>query len=199
MDRRNFFRILSVTSAGAAAGGCGNHSDKLIPLLVRENEIVPGEEQWHPAVCTECGAGCGTLVRVMEAGRTVERSGQQLRERIAAIKKVEGNPLDPVSGGRLCARGQATVQALYHPDRLRGPMKRTRERGKGQVAGRSNALRRRSVPPLRSSARLTDLRSSAARRSWCSAGRDCRFTISPTRTMRSEWRSEEHTSELQSR
>ena len=135
MDRRNFFRILSVTSAGAAAGGCGNHSDKLIPLLVREHEIVPGEEQWHPAVCTECGAGCGTLVRVMEAVRTVERSGQQLRERIAAIKKVEGNPLDPVSGGRLCARGQATVQALYHPDRLRGPMKRTGERGKGQFAG----------------------------------------------------------------
>ena len=132
MDRRNFFRILSVTSAGAAAGGCGNHSDKLIPLLVREHEIVPGEEQWHPAVCTECGAGCGTLVRVMEAVRTVDRNGQQARERIAAIKKVEGNPLDPVSGGRLCARGQATVQALYHPDRLRGAMKRTGDRGKTQ-------------------------------------------------------------------
>src|ERR1041385_6909020 len=134
MDRRNFFRILSVTSAGAAAGGCGNHSDKLIPLLVRGHEIVPGEEQWDPAVGTECGAGCGTLVRVMEAVRTVERSGQQLRERIAAIKKVEGNPLDPVSGGRLCARGQASVQGLYNPDRLRGPMRR--EGPKGQVVFR---------------------------------------------------------------
>ena len=134
MDRRNFFRILSATSAGALAGGCGKQTDKLIPLLVPEHEILSGVEQWHPAVCTECAAGCGTLVRVMEAVRTIERGGEKVRERIAAVKKVEGNPLDPVSGGRLCARGQATVQSLYHPDRLRGPMKRTGERGKPQFA-----------------------------------------------------------------
>ena len=84
-------------------------------MLVPEHEIVPGEEQWHPAVCTECAAGCGTIVRVMEGVRTIERNGEKLHERIAAIKKIEGNPLDPVSGGRLCARGQAAVQALYHP------------------------------------------------------------------------------------
>jgi anaerobic selenocysteine-containing dehydrogenase len=132
MDRRGFVKILSV-SAGALTGSCGK-TDKLIPLLVAEGEIVPGEEQWHPAVCTECAAGCGTLVRIMEGVRTVERGGEQLRQRIAAIKKVEGNPLDPVSGGRLCARGQAAVQSLYHPDRLRGPMQRTGDRGKGQFA-----------------------------------------------------------------
>jgi len=134
MDRRGFFRILSTTSAGALAGSCGKNTDKLIPLLVPEHEVVPGEEQWHPAVCTECSAGCGTLVRVMEAVRTVERNGEKVRERIAAVKKVEGNPLDPVSGGHLCARGQAVVQALYHPDRLRGPMKRNGDRGKALFA-----------------------------------------------------------------
>ena len=132
MHRRGFFRILSATSAGALAGGCGKNTDKLIPLLVPEHEIVPGEEQWHPAVCTECSAGCGTLVRVMEAVRTVERDGERVHERIAAVKKIEGNTLDPVSGGRLCARGQAGVQSLYHPDRLRGPMKRTGDRGQAQ-------------------------------------------------------------------
>jgi anaerobic selenocysteine-containing dehydrogenase len=131
MDRRNFFKILSTTSAGALSG-CGNQAKKLIPLLVPEHEIVPGEEQWHPAVCTECGAGCATVVRVMEGVRTVERNGEQLRQRIAAIKKIEGNPLDPISGGRLCARGQAGVQSLYHPDRLRGPMKRAGQRGQAQ-------------------------------------------------------------------
>src|SRR5471032_229730 len=136
MDRRGFVKILSETSAGLA-GSCGK-TDKLIPLLVAEGEIVPGEEQWHPAVCTECAAGCGTLVRIMEGVRTIEqageRAGEQLRQRVADIKKVEGNPLDPVSGGRLCARGQAAVQSLYHPDRLRGPMQRTGDRGKGQFA-----------------------------------------------------------------
>ena len=133
MDRRDFFRILSATSAGALAG-CGSNADRAIPLLVPEHEIVPGEEQWHPAVCAGCGAGCATIVRVMEGVRTVTRNGEEVRERIAAIKKIEGNPLDPVSGGRLCARGQAAVQSLYHPDRLRGPMKRTGPRGQAQFA-----------------------------------------------------------------
>jgi len=136
MDRRNFFKVLSATSAGLA-GGCGKNTDKLIPLLVPAHEIVPGEEQWHPAACGGCSAGCGTLVRIMEGMRTIERNGETLGERIACVKKIEGNPLDPISGGRLCARGQASVQALYHPDRLRGPMKRTGDRAKGQFAAAS--------------------------------------------------------------
>ena len=134
MDRRDFFRIVSATSAGALGSSCGRKTDAVIPLLVAEQEIAPGEELWHPAVCTECGAGCGTLVRIMEGERTIELKGEKVRQRIAAIKKVEGNPLDPVSGGRLCGRGQAAVQSLYHPDRLRGPMKRTGDRGKAQFA-----------------------------------------------------------------
>src|SRR5580693_2585057 len=133
MDRRNFFRILSATSAGAVAG-CGSKADRLIPLLVPEHEIVPGEEQWHPSVCTECSAGCGTIVRVMEAERIVERNGEKLRERIAAVKKIEGNPLDPVSGGRLCARGQASLQSLYNPDRVSEPLRRTGARGSASFA-----------------------------------------------------------------
>jgi len=137
MDRRNFFRILSTTSAGVVTGGCGKKSEALLPLLVPEQEIAPGVEQWHPAVCTECGAGCGTLIRVMQAERIVERKGEPVRERIAAVKKIEGNPLDPVGGGRLCARGQAAVQSLYHPDRLRGPQKRTGERGQGRFTAAS--------------------------------------------------------------
>jgi len=133
MDRRDFFRILGVSSAGALAG-CGSQPKELVPLLVPEHEIVPGEEQWHPAVCTECTAGCGTIVRMMSATRSIERDGQPMRQRIAAVKKIEGNPLDPVSGGRLCARGQAVVQGLYHPDRLKGPMKRSGNPGEARFS-----------------------------------------------------------------
>jgi anaerobic selenocysteine-containing dehydrogenase len=70
----------------------------------------------------------------MEGERIIERNGEKLREKIACIKKVEGNPLDPVSGGRLCARGQAAVQGLYHPDRLRGPLRRTGPKGRAEFA-----------------------------------------------------------------
>jgi anaerobic selenocysteine-containing dehydrogenase len=132
MDRRNFFKIVSTVSAGVATSACGSKTNQLIPLLVSDKEIVPGEEQWHAAVCTECGAGCGTLARVMAGERVVERGGKQFRERIACVKKIEGNPDDAVSAGRLCARGHAALQGIYNPDRLRGPMMRTGERGKAQ-------------------------------------------------------------------
>jgi anaerobic selenocysteine-containing dehydrogenase len=139
MDRRNFFKIIGATTAGAAATSCGSNSgnDALIPLLVPEHNIPIGEEQWHPAVCTECAAGCGTLVRIMGAERIIDQKGEKVRQRAAAVKKIEGNPLDPISGGRLCARGQAVVQALYHPDRLRGAMKRSGNRGTSQFASTS--------------------------------------------------------------
>jgi anaerobic selenocysteine-containing dehydrogenase len=132
MERRDFFKILSTVSAGIAATSCERKSDTLIPMLVSDREIVPGYEQWHPAVCGECPGACGTIVRIMEGERIVERSGEKFRERIACIKKIEGNPLDPVSGGRLCARGQAAVQSLYNPDRAKGPMRRSGVRGQAE-------------------------------------------------------------------
>lgn len=125
MERRNFFKLVGTASGGVLTGACGKTGNELIPILVTEQEIVPGVEEWHPSVCRECSAGCGIIVRVMEAQRKVEREGETVLEPVAAIKKIEGNPLDPVSGGRMCARGQAAVQRLYHPDRLRGPQRRT--------------------------------------------------------------------------
>jgi anaerobic selenocysteine-containing dehydrogenase len=137
MDRRNFFKILSTASTGVMTGACGRKVENYLPLLVPEHEIVPGEDAWHPGVCGECEAGCGIIARVMSGERVVERNGERFREQIAVIKKVEGNPLDSVSGGRLCARGQAAVQALYHPDRLRGPMRREGPRGHGGFVAQS--------------------------------------------------------------
>ena len=140
VERRDFFKILTVSSAAAVTTACGDPTDTLIPLLIPDQDLAPGEESWHPAVCGECSAGCGTVVRVMRGTRVIEqtsadgKSKEKVRQRLAAIKKIEGNPLDPVSGGRLCARGQAVVQALYHPDRLQGPMKRTGQRGEAKFA-----------------------------------------------------------------
>ncbi len=121
MDRRNFFKLVGTSSGAAITGACGHQANELIPLLVPEEQLVPGIEEWHPSVCQECSAGCGTIVRVMRAEQTIEVDGETVRKPIAAIKKIEGNPLDPVSGGRICGRGQAAVQRLYHPDRPRGP------------------------------------------------------------------------------
>ncbi|MBI4419696.1 MAG: molybdopterin-dependent oxidoreductase, partial [Gemmatimonadetes bacterium] len=110
MDRRRFLTVLGVTGSGAAAlSGCSTEpAEKLIPFLVPIEDQVPGVATYYATTCRECPAGCGLHVRVRE-GRAV---------------KVEGNPEHPVNRGRLCARAQASLQGLYHPDRVRGPMAR---------------------------------------------------------------------------
>ncbi len=47
-----------------------------------------------------------------------------VKNRDGRIIKVEGNPQHPVNTGKLCPRGQASVQGIYNPDRFREPMLR---------------------------------------------------------------------------
>jgi anaerobic selenocysteine-containing dehydrogenase len=117
MKRRKFLQLTGMSAAGGLLAGCRQGNEKLIPYLVPpEDGSIPGRALWYASVCRECPAGCGIIVRVGE-GRA---------------RKIEGNPHHPVNRGRLCARGQAALQRLYHPDRLRSPLRRSGARGSGQ-------------------------------------------------------------------
>src|SRR6266568_3726889 len=116
MKRRTFLQIGAMTAAGAVLEGCRPANEKLIPYLIPPDEgVTPGIANYYASSCRFCPAGCGILVRVSE-GRA---------------KKIEGNPLHPVNRGKLCARGQAILQELYHPDRLPQPLKCSGPRGSG--------------------------------------------------------------------
>ncbi|HXV90613.1 MAG TPA: molybdopterin-dependent oxidoreductase, partial [Gemmatimonadales bacterium] len=119
INRRRFLKVLGVTGGGAAAlSACGigpEPTRKLVPYLVSPEDQIPGNATVYASTCRECAAGCGIHVRVRE-GHAV---------------KIEGNPESPVNRGRLCARGQAALQGLYNPDRLRTPKARTAD---GQLA-----------------------------------------------------------------
>ena len=60
-----------------------------------------------------------------------QRPGRR-REDGAWRRSSRATPKDPISQGGLCARGQASIQVTYHPDRLTHPMKRTGARGAGE-------------------------------------------------------------------
>src|SRR5271170_7665644 len=151
MERRNFLKISVLSGAAATLGACGSPEEQLI-RFVPEEELIPGIATWKPSVCTLCSAGCGLLVRVMQGEAEVVRHGQQGLIKMGLAKKLEGNPQNPINQGKLCARGQAGLQVLYHPDRITHPIKRTGARGSGEfqeiswddalkeVAGRLNAL-----------------------------------------------------------
>jgi molybdopterin-containing oxidoreductase family iron-sulfur binding subunit len=107
--RRDFFKLLGAGGATAALMGCAEAPpEQVVPYLIPPEESIPGVAIWYATVCRECPAGCGMLARTRE-GRVV---------------KVEGNPVHPVNQGRLCARGQASLQGLYNPDRIQQPLLR---------------------------------------------------------------------------
>jgi anaerobic selenocysteine-containing dehydrogenase len=131
MDRRHFIKLTAITGTGAALTACGNPENQII-RFIPEDDLVPGIATWKPSVCPLCSAGCGVIARVMEGDAEVFRNGQAGVIRMGLVKKLEGNPEDPVSQGKLCARGQAALQVTYHPDRLDKPRKRSGDRGSGQ-------------------------------------------------------------------
>jgi menaquinone reductase, molybdopterin-binding-like subunit len=131
MERRNFIKISALSSAVVALDSCGSPDHQLI-RFIPEDELIPGIATWKPSLCTLCGAGCGLLVRVMEGEAEVLRNGQKGVVKMGLAKKLEGNPHHPVNLGKLCPRGQAGLQVVYHPDRLRNPLKRSGPRGSGQ-------------------------------------------------------------------
>src|SRR5262245_9019981 len=108
IDRRSFLKLAGASAGAAAAAGCSDHVEKLIPYVVQPDQLVPGVPVYYASTCRECSVGCGVHVKTRE-GRPI---------------KLEGNPDHPVNQGRLCARAQASVERTYHPDRHQGALRR---------------------------------------------------------------------------
>ncbi len=112
LSRRGFLKLSAASAAAAAipdsaaARGTerrkGRHGE-------RPAELVP-------SICEMCFWKCGIRGKVVD-GRLV---------------RIEGNPDHPLSQGRLCSRGNAGIDLLYDPDRLRQPLERIGPRGQGR-------------------------------------------------------------------
>jgi anaerobic selenocysteine-containing dehydrogenase len=66
--------------------------------------------------CRGCHGGCGVLVHVRDG----------------TIIKIEGDPDFPTNHGSMCSKGLAFQQLVYHPDRVKYPLKRVGKRGEGK-------------------------------------------------------------------
>ncbi len=74
------------------------------------------EEKIVKSACRMCHGVCGVLVHIKD-GKVV---------------KVTGDPDCPTSFGYICPKGRASVEYLYHPDRLRYPIKRGGAKGENK-------------------------------------------------------------------
>ncbi|HBZ54116.1 MAG TPA: hypothetical protein DEO88_01815, partial [Syntrophobacteraceae bacterium] len=113
IGRREFLKLVGLTGTTTLLGCSSETQRRLIPSIASPEDLIPGRATWYASTCRECPAGCGLLAKNVD-GRIV---------------KVEGNPRHPISGGRLCARGQAALHGLYNPDRLRGPLRKNAQGG----------------------------------------------------------------------
>ncbi|MBC7343683.1 MAG: molybdopterin-dependent oxidoreductase, partial [Clostridia bacterium] len=74
--------------------------------------VIRGHARTGPG----CHDNCGVLIYV--------KNGE--------LVKVEGDPENPYNGGRLCVRCLAVRDVVYHPQRLKHPLKRVGERGENK-------------------------------------------------------------------
>ena len=105
MNRRTFLKIAGMGSISFAFG-CNPPPKKILSQVQAPDDMVTGKAAWYASTCRECPAGCGILAKSREA----------------RIVKIEGNPLHPINKGKLCMRGQAALQGMYNPDRLKTAM-----------------------------------------------------------------------------
>ena len=119
MDRRDFLKILGLSTGAAAVSSCGvdKANEKIIPYVIPpEEDVYPGKPLFINTTCSECPVNCGMQVRVNEKVYNLERT--------LLPTKLEGIEGHPINNGTLCSRGQAGLFRLYHPERIIRPMLR---------------------------------------------------------------------------
>jgi anaerobic selenocysteine-containing dehydrogenase len=80
-------------------------------------ERVTNRFRLIPTTCFNCESACGLLAYVdQDTGR---------------VRRFEGNPAHPGSRGRNCAKGPATINQMYDPERILHPLRRVGARGGG--------------------------------------------------------------------
>jgi len=114
ISRRKFLKIggasMALTAAARSALGAAGEGVKAL-----EGQSARGLKK-IPTFCDICFWKCGLIAYVQDG----------------KLWKLEGNPNDPLSRGRLCPRGTGGVGAHYDPDRLKSPLIRRSIRGEEQ-------------------------------------------------------------------
>lgn len=137
MDRRRFLKYTAGGGLGVALAGttaCRKPSALDQPAGAALQEI--------PTTCEMCVNKCSVIAVVADG----------------VIQKLNPNPANPKSRDMLCARGNAGIQQVYDPSRLKRPLIRAGERGEGKwkpvsweeafdfAAGKLSAIREKYGP-----------------------------------------------------
>ncbi len=118
VSRRTFTKLTALGTAVALSGisNIGTYPMEHFDKLIEPATAAPAEaESTIYSICEMCPFNCGIKV-TCDGG---------------VVKSIEGNPKEPHSNGKLCARGNSAEQVIYNPNRVKYPLIRTGERGAG--------------------------------------------------------------------
>ena len=121
LDRRDFLKLAAGASAALATGAL------TLPVFrrvhaeddagdPRQGKIDYRKAKAVPTICFGCTTHCGVIGWVQDG----------------MVRRIEGNPLDINSRGKICAKANAMISYTYYPDRLLYPLRRVGKRGAGK-------------------------------------------------------------------
>ncbi|RYH06618.1 molybdopterin-dependent oxidoreductase [Tropicimonas sp. IMCC6043] len=120
IKRRDVLGLGAAAAAGGLAIPAGRADAQETEQLTAGGEgysyLTGTEHEAVPTTCAMCASRCAAIGYV-DSGYVV---------------KLEGNPESRRTLGKLCAKGQASVNQVYDPDRILRPMRRTGQRGDGE-------------------------------------------------------------------
>ena len=111
MTRRTFAKMAAATAAAAAVA---------VPVgaALAESSTSSSSKAGETKRVRSCCRGCGK----MECGVWVTVQNGR-------VIKTEGDQSSSQSSGNHCSKGQASLQACYHPQRIYHPLRRTNPKG----------------------------------------------------------------------
>jgi anaerobic selenocysteine-containing dehydrogenase len=115
LNRRDFLMVGAAATALGGAALAFKQRIRAVPGGETNAKAATTGESIVKTTCAFCPSGCGLDVRVA-GGKAV---------------KIEGNPLHPLNQGVCCLLGQASLEALYSPERLEHPRLQMGARGGG--------------------------------------------------------------------
>ncbi len=120
VSRRKFLQgSVAMSIVGGSSIGVTNllasHNEKESKTSIT-TKTGTGEAKEIATLCEMCVNKCAALARVEDG----------------IVTKLNPNPRFPKSKNMLCPRGNAGIQALYDPDRLKHPMIRVGKKGEGE-------------------------------------------------------------------
>ena len=101
LTRRNFLNLMGASIALAGLASCRRPVEKIIPYVIKPEEIIPGVAEWYATTMPMGLNAYGMLAKSHEGHPT----------------KIEGNEKHPSSLGSTNSFMQSAILGLYDPDR----------------------------------------------------------------------------------